>query len=420
VSRLIRLEIENVKRIKALEITIDPATAVTIIRGANAQGKSSILDAVAYALGGKRIQPPKLIRNGQREARVLLDLEDLIVERWWWTEENGTIGSEVQIRSKDGQEKKPAQRLLDALIGRLAFDPLAFNGLDPAAQAEALRKVVGLDFAALDGKRTAFYTDRTAANGTLAALEARLNAMPAEPELARVDVSALLDQQRQLEVQVGRRSLLEQKSQAAAAAIAAAVTLRKEAEAAMAKAYARVEAAEQLAKTAAAELAAVEVVDPLRRDSLNSQIAAASDNNERVRKQVERGELAKQVDVAREKVGKLNRSIADIDADKAAQLKAVVFPIPGLGFGDVGVTMNDLPLEQASDAERLRISVAIGFAQNPGLKLLMVRGGEKLDTKGLALLDKLATEADGQVLLEVMSEADTGIVIVDGMVKGAA
>ena len=47
------LELENVKRIKAVQLE-PAANGLTIIGGKNGQGKTSVLDAIAWALGGDR------------------------------------------------------------------------------------------------------------------------------------------------------------------------------------------------------------------------------------------------------------------------------------------------------------------------------------------------------------------------------
>ena len=57
------LEIENVKRVKAVQLT--PAeNGLMIIGGKNNQGKTSVLDAIAWALGGDRLKPSQAVREG--------------------------------------------------------------------------------------------------------------------------------------------------------------------------------------------------------------------------------------------------------------------------------------------------------------------------------------------------------------------
>lgn len=58
-----KLEIENVKRIKAVKI--EPTkNGLTIVGGNNNQGKTSVLDSIAWALGGDRYKPSNATRDG--------------------------------------------------------------------------------------------------------------------------------------------------------------------------------------------------------------------------------------------------------------------------------------------------------------------------------------------------------------------
>ncbi len=413
-SRIIRLESENVKRIRAVSITPDPDEALVVIRGMNGEGKTSVLDSIAYALGGKRVQPPNLVRAGAVEARVLVETEDLIIERKWTSNTDST----VEVRSKDGEKFKAPQKMLDALVGRLSFDPLAFMMLDAAAQAEALRKVVNLDFGKINGQRLKLYDDRTLANRDLAGVEARLAAAPPAKEVQPIDVGAVLERRRLLEVGAREHAEVEAAVKHAKALETLAAQAVKTAELAMATAYSRKREASEAVWAAEAKLAQTAAVDPMELERLSRAVSEASAQNSEVEKQKERAKVIDQVAAARESVEKLNRAIADIDAEKEAQIKAVSFPVAGLGFSDVGVTLNGQPLEQASGAERLRVSVGIGLALNPGLRVLLVRDGSLLDAKSYALLEKLAEEADGQVFIEVVGDQGVGIVIEDGMVKG--
>ena len=89
-------------------------------------------------------------------------------------------------------------------------------------------------------------------------------------------------------------------------------------------------------------------------------------------------------------------------------------------FDDTGVTLDGLPFEQASQAQQLRASVAIGAALNPKLRAMLVRDGSLLDEDSLALLTAEASRSDLQVWLEVVGREGDGIVIEDGEVAHGA
>jgi hypothetical protein len=78
-----------------------------------------------------------------------------------------------------------------------------------------------------------------------------------------------------------------------------------------------------------------------------------------------------------------------------------------------------VPLVQASAAQKLRVSVALGLAMNPRLKVLLVRDASLLDATSLALVAQMAADADAQVWLERVGDGDpTAVVIADGQVSG--
>ncbi len=417
-QRILRLVSENVKRLVAVDLAIDPKAGLVLIKGDNANGKSSVLDTIAYVIGGKRVQPPEVIRKGETYARGLLETEDLVVERKWTIGKAGKVVDTIEVRSKEGASFKSPQTMLDGLISRLSFDPLHFLGLDPKEQAEALRKIVGLDFSKLDGMRLTSYTSRTEANRELASLQKRLEAMP--PQVGRfeqVDVAALLADREVAQAAKDHRWHLEQEANAARVARANAEVLVKEAEAAMARAYGRLKEskATEAARVSAFELCPTPL--PGRLAELASKIATAADQNEKARKQLERDDLAAKVKAAEHLSAKFDAEIAAIDLEKRTLTEAAAFPVPGLGFGEVGVTFQGLPLEQASGAERIRVSTGIGFALNPELKVLRIKDGSLLDAKSLDLLDQLATAANGQIWLEIVGKAGLGIVIEAGEVE---
>ena len=102
-------------------------------------------------------------------------------------------------------------------------------------------------------------------------------------------------------------------------------------------------------------------------------------------------------------------------------IAAAKMPVAGLGFGDGVVTYNDIPFDQASSAEQLRVSLAIAMAANPKLRVIRIEDGSLLDEDSLAQIAAMAKDHDYQVWIErVETSGKVGFVIEDGHVKGAA
>lgn len=421
--KIVRLEAENVKRLKA--VAIRPDGAMVVVKGNNGQGKTSVLDAITYALGGSSLQPPKVIRAGEEHARVVLELDDIIVERTWTAK-----GTYLKVSTREGAMYPSPQAMLDKLVGTLAFDPLAFLRYEPKKQLEVLRRLAGIDFGPLDAKRKGLYEERTAANRRRTDAEAKVRTASPGEAGEEINVADLVKQlrtaqdQRQLndkrraDLDVVKRELKQRQDRVG---ILAAVVQDLER---------RLEEARDNVRKEQDAVAAVEVriakgtefvsalVDP-DTTAIEEQLARAESVNASRRAARAYAGLVEDLKSATEKVTELEQGIAAVDTAKAEQLAAAKFPITGLSFTDDGVTMNDLPLEQASAAEQLRVSVAIGLALNPKLRVLLVRDGSLLDKKSLTVLGAMAEEAGAQVWLERVGTGDEiGILIEDGQASG--
>lgn len=426
-SKIVRLEAEQFKRLKAVHIK--PDGSMVEIRGANGQGKSSCLDAIAAALGGEKLCPEVPIRRGQESARVEVELDDgMIVERRWTPS-----GTRLEVRTKEGAKFGSPQKLLDGIAGRFTFDPIAFLREKPERQAEVLRQLVGVDFSMLDAKRKGAFDGRTDVNRRVAAAKARLAALPeVEAPAELVSVAKLMEEQDQRravyeaneakrqELAAARRRYTEVEGRIVAdqAEIARLEKLLGEARALLAADQKDLETAKARGLELKAEAQAL--VDP-DLEEIPAQMRQVEQVNDRVRLKQMRAGVAAELAAAEAEAEKLSAEIAKVDAQKQEALAAAAFPVPGLGFGEKGVTLNDLPLEQASSAEQLRVSVAMGLALNPKLKVLLIRDGSLLDQRSLALVAEMAEAGGAQVWIEMVSTAGgAGIVIEDGLVEGAA
>jgi len=142
--------------------------------------------------------------------------------------------------------------------------------------------------------------------------------------------------------------------------------------------------------------------------------------NARVRANARRAELAAELARRQAQADDLTAKIAEADTAKVAMLRNAEFPLEGLSLGDDGVTLHGIPFEQASSAEQLRASIAIGAALNPKLAVMLVRDGALLDQSSLAMLAEMADAAGIQLLVERVGEGDRmGVVIEDGAIVEA-
>ncbi len=157
-------------------------------------------------------------------------------------------------------------------------------------------------------------------------------------------------------------------------------------------------------------------------EPVKRQIAEADTKNRKLRENKQREELSSDLDALRDKSKALSDTIDEIDSEKQEKMKSAAWPVEGLGFSENGVTLNGLPFEQASSAEQLDVSVAMGMAMNPKLRLMVIRDGSLLDDDTMAAIEKRVKENDYQCIVEVVTrnaldEERCCVVIEEGKVK---
>ena len=119
-----------------------------------------------------------------------------------------------------------------------------------------------------------------------------------------------------------------------------------------------------------------------------------------------------------EKYNNLSGRIKEIDERKKKKLLEVKMPIEGLGWDEENVIYNNLPFNQISGAEQLKISMAIAMASNPKLKVVLIKDGSLLDQDSLKVIEEMAKEKDWQIWIESVDESGKiGIYIEDGEIK---
>lgn len=406
-TKIIRLQAENFKRIKAIDIS--PTGATQVIGGKNAQGKTSVLDAIMAAIGGGRACPPDPIRHGQKRASIKVELGDLTITRKF-----GRGGTTVEVISREKGKLKSPQAVLDALTGSLSFDPLAFCNKKPDEQAEMLREMAGLDLTDLDSEIGRLTEVRKACNATVKRLKGAAESatmhkgMPADP----VVISELLSEhKRRREHNNARQALASKSFEANRDADIIADRIDK------AKQNLRDMEAEREGYLAAHENAekAWDAMHEEDTDEVQAQIESAEETNAKVRDNIAAFRARKAHEEADKEAESATEKLKDAREARADAIAAATFPVEGLTVGEDGVEFNGVVFEQASGAEKIRVSAAIGLAMNPELKVLLIRDGSLMDDEAMAALHAVAQEADAQIWIERVGDGDEcGIVIEDG------
>lgn len=429
--KIISLQAENFKKLHAVEIT--PDGNFVQITGRNGQGKSSTLDAIWVALAGIGVAPKEPIRKGAENARIYLDLGEIKVTRHFKHGDKGAYTTSLTVESAEGARYPSPQKMLDSLMGALSFDPLAFSRMAAKEQFDTLRKFVpDVDFDAIDRAHLGDYQRRTDVNRRQKDIRASAEQITVSdiPPCDPIDESALVaklkesgDHNADIERRKANREAAaatikqrEQKCEEYRQQIAALEDELEDKKEILKNSIAAID--ETKAKLAAApELPAL--IDTAQ---VASDLNAARENNQKhaewTSDRKRRTELLAAADKLVAESEALTLSIDKRQSDKQSAIASAKLPIDGISFGDGIVMLNEIPFDQASDAEKLRTSVAIAMAANPKLRVVRIRDGSLLDEEGLKLVAEMADVRDCQVWIErVSSDGNVGIVLENGYIK---
>jgi len=415
--KILKLKSENVKRLQAVEIK--PDGNMIVIGGKNGAGKSSVLDSIQWALGGEP-DAKMPVRKGEDHAKIVADLGDLVVTRTI----TATGGGSLIVRNADGVKQDSPQSILDKLVGRLTFDPLEFSRHKPAKQAETLRALVGLDFTDHDTKRQQVFESRTTVNRDASALKNRMAAMPKHDDApaAEQSTATVMAEQAEAVSTNAKNAAQRQAARDAKDKLASAENLLQELQRQADEIKKRIDngkAVVDALKVTESNLSqAAGGLKDVDTAAFRGKLATVEDMNSKVRANKARSEVVSEYKSKSDEADKLTAELERMDRIKRDKINNAKYPIPGLAFDTAGgVVLSGIPFDQCSSAEQLRVSVAIGMALNPKLRILLIRDGSLLDADSMKLLAEMADKNDAQVWIErVGTEGDISVIIEDGSI----
>lgn len=421
------LELENVKRIRAVQIQ-PTADGLTVIGGRNGQGKTSVLDAIAWALGGNKLKPDNPNRDGgATPAKLRVELTNgIVVER---RGKNGTL------YVTDATGMKGTQKLLNEFLSVLALNLPAFLGGSDKDRATALLQTLGIDeqLARLDGQIKSAYQQRTAIGTDAKRLRSYADKLPSHDDAPDepVSVAELVRQQQEILARNGEnqrkreqvaqlRWRYEQAGRDLDASEEYASRLRKQLE------DAEVQIEKQITERARLEedLVAAEKTAEQLQDESTAEIEASIANIESVNAKVsENRRKAEAIAVATEReqeYADASVAIESLREQRMALLDGAPLPLPGLSVDEEGrLTYQGQTWGDMSSSEQLRVATAIVRATKPDCGFVLLDKLEQMDSQTLSEFGAWATSEGLQVIGTRVSTGDEcTIVIEDGMVEG--
>lgn len=409
--KIAQADIKNFKRLKT--VSFSPAGEIIVVGGRNAQGKSSVLDAIEVALGGTRSAPSAPIRKGTDKAEIVVKTDDGYTITRTFTE----AGSALTIKTREGHTLNSPQAMLDKALAPLLFDPLAFTRQKPKDRLEAMKVALGVDTAQLDYQRKEFYDERTMVNRELDQMKASLGGKNFHDDVpeTEVSISALSESLSSATAHNAKIASAQNAAEGFKVALQSALNRVARLEAELAEAKEDAVTCQKGFDDANERAAAMKPIDTR---NLEEQIRTAEDTNRKVRENDILAAAMDRWEKTESRRVELNQLMDKIDADKAEMIRSAKFPVPGVSLGEDDVLLNGLPFDQASTAEQIKVTAAIALASNPKMRLLLIREGSLLDEDSLAALEQFAIDNDAQVLIERVGSEGASFVIEDGQVAG--
>lgn len=397
--KITALEMANVKRVKALRF--EPSQdGLTVIGGRNGQGKTSVLDAIAYALGGERYRPSNVKRNGAvGDTFIRIETDNgLIIER-------KGVNTSLTVTDKDG--KRGGQALLDAFISKLAIDLPKFMNATTSEKAKTLLDILGIgdELSKLEREEKSKYDSRTAV-GRLqdtkkkAADDMEWHEDAPEDELS---VSDLVKEQQDILARNGIRERAKQKIDANTREKAVILEQIEN----LKKRLALVDEEIKEAKKDDAELESTAKIE--------EKISEFEAVNQKVRTNKARLDKIAEANVLGEEYESLTKEIEDIRARRLALLNGAELPLDGLTVEDGELIYNGAKWDCMSGAQQLIVACAIVSKLNPECKFVLLDKLEQLDIETLLEFDKWLAAHDLQcIATRVSTGSECSIIIDDG------
>ena len=407
-----KLEIENVKRIKAVKI--EPTqNGLTIIGGNNNQGKTSVLDSIAWALGGERFKPSQATREGSVIPPTLRIITNngLVVER---------KGKNSALKVTDPNGQKAGQQLLNEFISELAIDLPRFMEASASKKAQTLLQIIGVEeqLLGLEKEEKEIYQERLYVGRTADQKEKFAKEQPFYPDVPKdlVSPSELIREQQEIFARNGEN----QRKREQAAKIREDV---KRAHGEVLRLTELLEDAKQVHKKLMedldiAEKSAKDLKDEST-EELETSISNIEETNRKVRANLDKEKAEEDAQVYRNQYAELTKKLDEVRDKKTELLSSVELPLPDLSVKDGELIYKGQKWDNMSGSDRLKVSTAIVRKLNPKCGFVLL---DKLEQMDLRTLQEFGEWLEKEGLQAIATRVSTGeecsIIIEDGYVAG--
>lgn len=405
-----KLEIENVKRVKA--VTIEPTSnGLTILGGNNNQGKTSVLDAIAWALGGNKYKPSKPARDGSMNPPTLrVELSNgLIVER---------KGKNSDLKVTDPSGQKAGQQLLDSFVEELALNLPKFIESSAKDKANTLLQIIGVGekLWELDRKEERLYNERRTI-GQIADQKKKYAAeQPQYPEAPNelVSIADLIHEQQEILARNGENAKKRQNRENIVNSLHLSEARLKQLKEQLAQEEATHESL--MSDYIAANKSIEDLVDEST-DEIESSIANIEEINRKVRANLDKEKAEEDAKQYSSQYDNLSKQIQDVRDERTSLLDSADLPLPGLSVEDGELVFEGQKWDNMSGSQQLRVATAIVRKLKPECGFVLLDKLEQMDIPTLTEFGKwLESEGLQAIATRVSSGEECQIIIEDGYV----
>lgn len=405
-----KLEIENVKRVKA--VTIEPTSnGLTILGGNNNQGKTSVLDAIAWALGGNKYKPSKPARDGSMNPPTLrVELSNgLIVER---------KGKNSDLKVTDPSGKKAGQQLLDSFVEELALNLPKFIESSSKDKANTLLQIIGVGdkLWELDRKEERLYNERRTIGQIADQKKKYAVEQPQYPEAPNelVSIADLIHEQQEILARNGENAKKRQNRENIVNSLHLSEARLKQ----LKEQLAQEEAVHEnlMSDYIAANKSIEDLVDEST-DEIENSIANIEEINRKVRANLDKEKAEEDAKEYGSQYDKLTKEIQDVRDERTSLLDSADLPLPGLSVEDGELVFEGQKWDNMSSSQQLRVSTAIVRKLKPECGFVLLDKLEQMDIPTLNEFGKwLESEGLQAIATRVSSGEECQIIIEDGYV----
>lgn len=410
--KIVSLEAQNVKRLKAIELT-PTQDGLTLIGGKNGQGKTSVLDAIAWALGGEKFAPSKPKRaDSVTDPVIRVTLSNgFVVER---SGKNGTL------KIKDPSGKKSGQKILDYFIEKLALNLPAFMAMNDKEKAKVLLQIIGVgdQLYELDTKCSTLYNRRLEIGRIADQKEKYAKEMPVYPDAPKELVSAadLIEQHQEILARNGQRQQWQAEAQQIAFVIQKLTADIERTKRDLERLEATLAAEQAKAAEAAKSPAELEMESTAE---LEEQLRSVEEINAKVRANMDREKADLDAEAYRKQYDELTAEIESIRNERMKLLDGAEMPLDGLSVEDGVLTYHEQAWDNMSGAEQLKCAAAIVRKLNPECGFVLM---DKLEQMDLDTLREFGVWLEAEGLQVLATRVSTGeecaVIIEDGYSHG--